>query len=183
MHKELLCEASHFFKAAFDGGFLEAKERTVEMPDEDVVTFEHFQIWLYSNKIYTTDAIENDIPWDILTGLYIFAEVRGIPHLQNAVIDAYIDKEVTLLELPMSQVARIYDSACESSPLRRLFVDFAVKHIHIGNSWFSDESFAEYTKEYLYDVLRAQCEVKKGSRSLVGDLKKEKTRYHVAIDG
>ena len=182
MHKELLCEASTFFKAAFDGGFLEAKDRTVEMSEDDVVTFKHFQVWLYSNKIYSTDETENDIPWEVLTGLYIFAETRGASLLQNAVIDAYVDKQETLHSLPVSEIARVYDFTCENSPLRRFFVDCAAKWMHTDSTWFSDQRFAQYTKEFLYDVVRAQCEVKKGSRSIVGDFKKEKTQYYVAID-
>ena len=51
MHKDLLCSAAPYFKAAFNGNFPEAKSAVLELPEEDVVMFKRFQLWVYTNKL------------------------------------------------------------------------------------------------------------------------------------
>lgn len=43
----LLREYSSYFKAALDGGFREAKERTITLDDEDPDVFRTFAAWLF----------------------------------------------------------------------------------------------------------------------------------------
>ncbi|KAK4692430.1 hypothetical protein P7C71_g4777, partial [Lecanoromycetidae sp. Uapishka_2] len=42
IHKEILCSASTYFRAALNGGFKEAEEQTVELPDDKVKVFKYF---------------------------------------------------------------------------------------------------------------------------------------------
>lgn len=50
MHKDLLCRASAFFKAAFDGNFKEANG-VIKLPEQDVSTFKFFIHWLYRCRL------------------------------------------------------------------------------------------------------------------------------------
>ena len=70
------CDVSTYFNAALNGNFKEAWEQTVEMPEEEVDVFKHFQYWLYSKSIVMTDQSENDIDWRILIDLFILGEAR-----------------------------------------------------------------------------------------------------------
>jgi BTB/POZ domain len=46
-YKALLCQESTFFKAALDGGFTEAADNMVKMPEEDETIVNDFLHWLY----------------------------------------------------------------------------------------------------------------------------------------
>ncbi|EZG02978.1 hypothetical protein H106_06508 [Trichophyton rubrum CBS 735.88] len=46
-HRAVVCTQSDFFNAAFNGGFKEAKSRTVELPDDDSETIERVLSFLY----------------------------------------------------------------------------------------------------------------------------------------
>jgi hypothetical protein len=48
VYKELLCSVSPYFRGAFDHSFLEAKERTISLPDVSEKTFRVFLQWVYT---------------------------------------------------------------------------------------------------------------------------------------
>ena len=51
IHRDQLCEASSFFKAAFQGDFLEGSEMRMSFPEEEENTFELFVKWLYNQGL------------------------------------------------------------------------------------------------------------------------------------
>ena len=61
VHKDLLCKASPFFKAAFDGNFAEAAG-IMKLPEEDVMTFKHFIYWLYSRRLRRLYYPDSELP-------------------------------------------------------------------------------------------------------------------------
>ncbi|QDS76447.1 hypothetical protein FKW77_004561 [Venturia effusa] len=50
-HKDLLVACSPYFKAAFEGSFREASEKSVHIADVKPSTFQHFLDWLYFKKL------------------------------------------------------------------------------------------------------------------------------------
>ena len=162
MHKELLCNTSSYFRAALNGSFKEAKEQKIELEEEDVTTFKHFQYWLYSRTLLMTQQSENDIEWDILVDLFILGEAHGIPHLQNAAIDGLVSKQISTGWTPLHLISRIYENTPEKSPIRRLFVDWTHWKAHLNpetesEAWFDNQTYEYFNKQFLYDLSMAYC--------------------------
>lgn len=69
IHKGLLCAVSTYFKAALEGGFKEAEEQMINMPEDDVEVFEHFQLWVYTGSFMEAGETEKGKDCNILIGL------------------------------------------------------------------------------------------------------------------
>lgn len=192
LHKKILCDVAPYFKAAFEGGFVEATDQTLELPDEDSTMFEHFELWVYTGKFLANGESEANISWESLVGLYIFGKIRGVPDLQNAAIDVLIDKQSSLNEIPTNQLSRIYDCTPEDSPLRRLFVDWMAclptifpndRHTPTPAGapyqWFKEPTRKLYPKDFLFDLVFALSQLRTGSRTAITNFKSERADYYV----
>lgn len=192
LHKKILCNVAPYFEAAFEGGFVEVTEQVLELPDEDAAMFRHFELWVYTGDVLATGESDADISWDSLVGLYIFGEIRGIPNLQNAAIDALIDKQSSQNAIPTRFLPRVYDSTPEDSSLRRLFVDWvACLAAMIPNDrytptppeaphqWFKKTARMNYPKDFLFDLAFAQYQLRTGDKTVMSDFKSKRADYYV----
>ena len=140
MHKGLLCSVSSYFKAALQGGSKEAQEQRIELPDDDPFVIKRFQLWLYTQKVLDEDESADYVEWSSWVKIYCFAEARGIPNLQNLVIDSFIDKYAECDCLPSDQICRIYGNTAINSPLRKLLVDMIVRCANLDEWDLKDNS-------------------------------------------
>lgn len=122
-HKNLLCGRSDYFKAALTGEFTEAREGRITLDDEDPDTFRRFWSWLYTGSFYR--ELETFVLWGWALDLYIFAEKRFIPDLQNALMDALLDDSRDWIGCmsPEWEIPRVWPMVSEGSPLRAYLVD------------------------------------------------------------
>ena len=191
-HKKILCNAALYFEAAFKGGFVEAKDQALLLPDESPVMFKLFELWVYTGNFLAKDESEADISWLSLLDLYIFGEKCGVPDLQNAAIDVLIDKQSSQKIIPTDTLVRIYDNTPEDSSLRRLFVDWMANLVNlIPNDkyasepaearchWFNEESRDKYPKDFLFDLAIAQSQLIFGQNRRIYDFKPRCRHYHV----
>lgn len=125
IHKGLLCSRSDFFRAALTGKFRETEDQVVTLDDEDSDTFRIFNAWLYTG-VLMEDPDPKDTPWSLLVNIYVFAEKRIIPLLQNAAIDEIL-RAHKKTSIPTEQIRHAWTSTAETSPLRRLLVDLRLK--------------------------------------------------------
>ena len=203
MHRGLLCNAAPYFKAAFNGNFTEAKSAVLELPEEDVVIFKRFQLWVYTNKLVLSTStfkmpferfslrmllimfrnriygLQEDTDSNLSVGLYIFGELRGIPVLQNATIDLLIDKQATENIVPTTLLHRVYENPPENSPLRKPLVDWSSS---LGglDMWFKTSATVDRCpKQFLIDLTVALYLHKKGTKLVVGNFKSVRGSYHV----
>ena len=179
MHKRIICNVSPFVKAAFEGKFAEAQKQVLELPDESVSMFKHFQLWVYTDSIMAKDETVQDISPHLLAGLYIFGEKCGIPDLQNVAIDFLIDWFDTPGSLSVTIFSEVYHGTPNKSPLRKLLVDFMVR-----NPDDIQESFVEpfrhcFPKAFLFDLVIAQNAVRVGSKIIMDDLNACRSNYYV----
>jgi hypothetical protein len=179
MHKGLLCNIAPYFDAALKGSFKEAEEQRIEMPEEDAEVFKYFQLWAYTDCILTESETEKDILPILLIKLYIFAEARCMPRLQNAVIDLFIDKMVTSNSVPVKQLNFIYANTADGSLLRRLFVDLSASTISLSKSTWVMEQFKSLdTTEFLFDLIIAQSERLASSKVSIGCFRQIRSQYY-----
>ena len=77
------------------GNFTEASEGIVSLDDEDPEVFSLFMMWLYTGKL-TSEGDNTPLALGPALQLYLFAEKRIVPGLQNIVIDRLIQSHYTL---------------------------------------------------------------------------------------
>lgn len=179
MHKRIICNVSPFFKAAFEGKFAEAQKQVLELPDESVAMFKHFQLWVYTDSIMAKDEAVQDITSHSLAGLYIFGEKCGIPDLQNLAIDVIIDKHDIFKRTPIEMINTVYDHTPDRAPLRRLLVDFMARnHVDIPRL-FVEQVKKCFPKDFLFDLAIVQNALRIGSKNIIDDFKACRSNYHV----
>lgn len=161
VHKGLLCECSKFFKAAFNGSFSEAARGVIEIPEEDVLTFDIIYTWLYINKLIRIGKGEN-VACDgyNFALLWIFGDKFDMPRLCNEAIDGilhgYQDEGYILHGC---DVRIIYSMTAENSLLRKALV---ATYIGFGNTTIGS-LLEEYEDdllecpELLYDLAKASA--------------------------
>lgn len=84
--KVLLTRRSAFFKAALEGGFKEAKEKMIRLPEADVAVFETWAQWAHTYEIVLIDPV-ND-----MTGLKVFFIL-----MKSQILSSYIASYALLM--------------------------------------------------------------------------------------
>ena len=115
VHKGLLYSRSGYFEAALMGNFREAEDQVVTLDDEDPETFRTFNAWLYTD-VLVEDAGPEVTSFRSLFNVYLFAEKRIIPLLQNAAIDAIIRANVKI-SISANEIRRARTRTAETSLL------------------------------------------------------------------
>ena len=181
-HKKLLCDTSTYFSAALTGNFKEGQDQKIDMIEEDVEVFRHFHYWVYTGLVIPGLREPRDIAWSVLASLYIFAEARGIPKLQNTAMDLLIRKQVLVNATPRQEIHRLYEYTSEKSPVRKWLVDSVAKH---GSADWLRKDQPRFPNEFFFDLAVAlmQYDSWSGKVSLVSDFWEVRSKYHVAETG
>ena len=92
IHRNLLCNASPVFKAAFTGKFRESSDFSMDLPEEDVDSLNRLLQWLYT-KCYEIDDCDlkehlQARHWQ-LARLYALADKYDIVTLRNDIVDKF----------------------------------------------------------------------------------------------
>lgn len=179
MHKTIICNVSPFFKAAFEGNFVEAQEQVLELLDESITMFKHFQLWVYTDSIITKGETATDVTWVSLACLYIFGEKCGIPDLQNMAIDVLIDKQQISIRMPISIIRKVYDDTPATAPLRRLLVDLMACKFPVVHGGLAEWMREQIPKDFLFDLAVVLHALRAGSKADIEDFKACRSDYHV----
>ena len=178
IHKSLLCHVSSYFQAALTGSFKEATEGVIHLPDEKLDIFKRFNEWLYTHVIISQEDISKP-SWTPLLALYVFAEKRGIPSLQNSVIDAMITLRARTGSLPCLAVEYAWQNTSEKSGLHCLLVDL---YTHIkSKEGLRDKLDRLYAvKQFVLEVVVSFYEAKKDGTVLkMSDFWTNRCQYHI----
>jgi len=160
VHKGLLCEASSYFKGALSGDFQEARENTVNLREDDVGTFQRFHLWLYTGCILDSDESLESLSPRPLIDLYIWADLRGIPKLQDLVSDMLQTSLLATLQvdaksLDSAFIHLVYNHTLKSSPLRKLWTFYYsnLEPNKFKDMITEDEAADNIPREFLHDIL------------------------------
>ncbi|KAJ5512379.1 hypothetical protein N7463_001931 [Penicillium fimorum] len=167
VHESIICTSSLFFKMAMSGPWKESEEHTIELPEDDPITFAVYSHWLYYAKIpVIVEDAANEKPSQVsaqeyndLAKAYVLGDKLLDVKFQNYAIDAIIERRFTpdaktgKCYLPNRQsINYTYDNTTESATIRKLFVDMYVGNMTPG--WLS----RELPKDFLFLLLRAVIE-------------------------
>lgn len=120
LHRDLLCERSEFFKASFMGSFKEAEAGELELPEDDVVSFELLVKWLYGGSLIKIDS-KDELP--AYFDLVMLARKLCLEHLQNEAMDHILRfYRTSLPTVEVATIRRIYENTLAGDPLRRLSI-------------------------------------------------------------
>ncbi|KAG9659434.1 hypothetical protein KCU64_g3849, partial [Aureobasidium melanogenum] len=119
VHKDLLCFFSTYYRAALQGGFLEASNKSVVL-DLKTADCQYLVGWLYSGRL-------PDVSRNQLFGLYVFADKTDVLALRRAIMTRIVTSENQMLPA-FSQAAVALNSLPSSSPLYRYLLDTYTHH-------------------------------------------------------
>ena len=94
IHEGLLRKASPVFDKALSSGFRESHDKKIELPEEDINTFNFFVQWLYHHHELRENLMDSFVPegkakreyFDKIIDLYCFAGKYEIEQLKRNVI-------------------------------------------------------------------------------------------------
>ena len=125
LHHDLLCDRSDYFKACFEGGFKEAEQKELFLPEDDIESFGLFVKWLYGaslKKISSKDELS------VYFTLFVLANKLCLEHLRNETMDQILRFDRTsTYPVPVDyQIIRfIYRNTSDQDSIRKYLVDLA----------------------------------------------------------
>lgn len=156
--KDIICTRSGFFAKALKGGWKEADEGLVRLPEDDPQIFK-----LYLNLVYfgsipakARDVKEISDEDMELFKLYILSERLQDTHSQNTIIEAvhaslHETRFNDLYYLPsIPNIEHIYSETLPSSPIQQLLVDNIVHRASPGT--FKAKNYSTLPGEFLHAV-------------------------------
>ena len=147
IHENLLCNASPFFKAAFQGDILEEGQTSLCLPSVDYDTMNHFVPWLYSGRL-SREAGEAELCslyWVAarLNTLALTYELSGLTEEAVTLLKGNLERRSPFVELDVlpspDQIFEIYRKSPATNALRKFVVElFGTK---LNSSWHAKEKF------------------------------------------
>lgn len=155
-----------FFKAALEGGFKEAEDAVIDMPNERPSVVRRFRLWAYTGQVLqAAESIEHTSRGGLIR-LYVFADKYDLPDLQNAVIDKIVAKQFVMKHAPIEYLPVIYNETDVASPLRRLLIDTVAQKTNLADDFTpekSDENLEIFPPIFLLDLASALYKLKIGT--------------------
>ena len=142
IHRNLLCEASPVFKAAFlgDTDYVEttAQEMTLSGPEITIEAMELLVQWLYTKRYELKPVSLDDTQGRFmqLASLFVLAEEYIMVDLKNNIIDRLFELQSARFQPPQMPVIEfIYENTPISSPFRLLLAAYCAWHIDMD--WYA----------------------------------------------
>ena len=167
IHRNLLCEASPVFKAAFlgDTDYTEttAQEMTLSGPEITIQAMELLVQWLYTKDYDLKPIRKGDTQgrYMQLASLFVLAEEYIMVDLKNNIIDRLFELQAARLQPPQIPIIEvIYENTPISSPFRLLLAAYYAWHVDMD--WYAG---AESTKVlHSHPIFAADVAVQMGKR-------------------
>lgn len=155
IHKTLLCQQPGYFRKVLSSGMKEAIGEVIYLDEDDPTVFSLFMVWLYTGRLLTDEEIlEKKQIWADLAGLGVFAEVRGLPYLHDAVISGMVRVYELLGSLPDETIVQqTWDNTPENSILRAFLCGLFARKADI-NTYLNPERLDVLSKEFLAGIMR-----------------------------
>ncbi|MCJ1464038.1 hypothetical protein MMC07_002648 [Pseudocyphellaria aurata] len=137
---KVLCNVSPVLKAAFTGGYKESQNKTMDLPEEEMIGFDRFLRWAYLGS-YPLAHVEADNTAEVrimeLARLYVLADRFDVVLLKHDIIDRMFEIGNRSSEEtgPSHQVIRyVFNNSTRLSLFRKLLVAWHLKRRNYGYS-------------------------------------------------
>jgi hypothetical protein len=164
VRKNLAVCASDVIRKAFAGGWKEAKENVVCLPEESPEAFRVFVTFLDTggihldhfkgNNLTITQEVEDnrdiDEEWNKITQSWLLAEHLSCTSFKDALVDKMLHTLQTTAEIPETMFPKIVAGSVARSGMRDLLVDIAAYHLFAADleeQPDDDVAYAGYWKQ------------------------------------
>ncbi|KAK0654592.1 hypothetical protein DIS24_g5050 [Lasiodiplodia hormozganensis] len=164
IHKDILCASSPFFAKACNGNWKEARERRIELPEDEPECFDKYVQWLYFNELFVEER-KNDceaLRWGDWLDAYLLGDKLLDQKFKDACFDiVYNQYENGGTLSPSDQAKLLYENLPESDPYLRLYV-------YVSAYWTTLDDFdpevsadaANAPMEFFRDVAKALVQIR-----------------------
>ena len=149
MHEAILSDRSPFFKAAFEGRFKEGEEKTMDLPEDDPISFGLFAEWAYSRQHVPPHSTRRVMAF---IRLYCMADRFCIESLKNAAIDQ-VREGYFIAKRPATgeELNYVWENTPVKSYLRTFMTEWTCHQFLSKQSFRADnEIFSEMMKDNAY---------------------------------
>ncbi len=163
-HKEFLCEASGYFRAALTGRFAEANKNEINLPEQKANVFDGFLAWLYIDSLDSVHSRKSrEGPtyhgWEDICDLYVFAKYIQCPKFSNHLLNTVLKRRFSVLSVKPpghEAVTLVYQSTPAGCGLQKLVValflqkrdEYDWKDLEETKDWIS-----KFPAEFCHEVL------------------------------
>ena len=179
--KGLLCSQSGYFRSCFEGNFTGSSESLVTLEDDDPIAFRRFDRWLHTGKILDEGETFEEVSWEHLCNIYVFAEKRLAWRFQNTCVDAMIQRHAICGNMPRpAMVQYIWENTADSAPLRAFLVDLWAQRANLRSYLTKKANVELLSQDFLASVLVAFHDLAcLGSVNMGDEFWKNRCKYHV----
>ena len=128
-----------FLQSCFKWEVQRGKGRYHTSRDEDPKTFQDFHEWLYTKVFLPAEKAALERRWEALLKLYVFAEKRIVPRLQNDIIDEMIKMKMQCNFNAVPGLSQAWKNTANSSPLHLFLVDFFARTVVLKRCFYANE--------------------------------------------
>ena len=163
VHESLLFDASPVFKAALSGGFKEASDRSMSLPEDDRNSVGRMVQWLYTGTFDLIDPVCGDTSSEHfmqLAQLNTLAEKYDIYLLKNDIVDALFERVNSHRPNDLAErrgLEYLYNNMTRASTFRKLMVAWYVYEIDL--KWYEDDGardeFTSVSRDFVIEVAMA----------------------------
>lgn len=152
VHRAILTARSSFFKAACSDTW-NSNNEALKLPEDEPKIFQLYLEYVYETSNAGIIEGSSDNMAD-RTKIYVLADKLGDIKSMNAIIDDFLLDSDLYKDLPSERSVRVaFKQTTESSPLRRLLVDYYVHEAH-RTSW--NKELLKMPRAFLEAVLMQQ---------------------------
>lgn len=142
VHRDLICNESSVFKAAFSREFKEASNQYIDLEDHDVEAVERMVQWLYSRQYelveWSTEESKSTAStryWQ-LAKLNTLADKYNIIGLSKHIIDQSLILHSKNFAPSLDIAAYVYDNPTKNSAFRKLIIAWYTQEIDM--KWYQN---------------------------------------------
>lgn len=181
---DVLCDVSPVLKAAFTGGFKESQDKTMKLPEEDMIGFDRFLRWVYLGR-YPLTNIEADGTAEVrimeLARLYVLADRFDVVPLKHHVIDEMyeIGRISSDQTGPPHHVIRyVYKNSTRLSLFRKLLVAWYLLKRRNHHHGYSHSSRMMVALENEIPELRAELALEARTRGPINPFLRDRDVFY-----
>ena len=128
----------------------EGKTQNVDLEDEDPCIVRLMYYWLYSGSIDVDNSVDSQ---ETLVTLWLFADRRGMPALQNHCLDALHQSLVSSWCFSDNIIRRVFEDTLPQAPIRgwcaHVFFQFGNSDL-LHDRRPNEGSYNDYPSDFLY---------------------------------